>query len=351
MTQKRKNVLIVGAFGYHNNSLDGQSIKTRNVYNLVKENSNDHLEFFCTSHAKSQPYRIVKLLWQLFKADKVILIPCRNNITYTFPLIYLIGLIVRYDVIHICIGSYHKNYFCGLNGLKAHPLQLWLSKKILAFLPETKSVNECLINELGFKNTEIFPNFRPIPSIPNPIYNKEDSLKLVFMARVQKMKGYDIIFEFAKYAEDNGLNITIDFYGQIESEESTEFMQKVKMNSKTEYKGYLEPEQITQTLCNYDVLLLPTRYYMEGFPGTILDAYIAGIPVIVTEWINSHEFVINGKTGFIVDFENPQDQFNQCIVNLYNARELLFNLKQQARKECFKYSEQSAWSILSKYLQ
>lgn len=133
MTQKRKNVLIVGAFGYHNNSLDGQSIKTRNVYNLVKENSNDHLEFFCTSHAKRQPYRIAKLIWQLFKADKVILIPCRNNITYTFPLIYLIGLIVRYDIIHICIGSYHKNYFCGLNGLKAHPLQLWLSKKILAF--------------------------------------------------------------------------------------------------------------------------------------------------------------------------------------------------------------------------
>lgn len=346
-----KNILVVGAFGYHNNSLDGQSIKTRNVYNLIKENSNSHIDYFCTSLAKRRPYRVVILLWKLLWANKVVLIPCRNNITYTFPMIYLIGVLVRYDIIHICIGSYHRNYFLGLNGLKAHKLQLFLSKRILAFLPETISVNNCLINELGFKNTEIFPNFRPIPSIPEPRYNNSGTLKLVFMARIQKMKGYDIIFEFAKYAEINRLNLTIDFYGQIEKEESSDFLQKVKDSTIVEYKGYLRPEVITNTLCQYDILLLPTRYYMEGFPGTVLDAYIAGLPVIVTEWINSHEFVTNGKTGFIVNFENPQSMFNQRIIDLYNDRELLYKLKKEARNECFKYSEQYAWSILSKYLQ
>lgn len=346
-----KNILVVGAFGYHNNSLDGQSIKTRNVYNLIKEKSNSRLNYFCTSFAKRRPYRIVILLWKLLWADKVVLIPCINNITYTFPLIYLIGKFVNYDIIHICIGSFHKDYFLGLNGLRAHGLQLLLSKRILAFLPETTSVNNCLVNELGFNNTEIFPNFRPIPSIPEPIHNGTGTLKLVFMARIQKKKGYDIIFEFAKYAEFNRLNLTIDFYGQIDKEESTDFLQKVEESSIVEYKGYLRPEQITNTLCRYDILLLPTRYYMEGFPGTILDAYIAGLPVVVTEWINSHEFVKNGETGFIVDFINPQNQFNQQIINLYYDRELLYKLKKRARKECFNYSEQHAWSILNKYLQ
>lgn len=346
-----KNILVVGAFGYHNNSLDGQSIKTRNVYNLIKEKSNSRLDFFCTSLAKRRPHRAVILLWKLLWADKVVLIPCRNNITYTFPVIYLIGKFVKYDIIHICIGSFHKDYFLGLNGLRAHRLQLLLSKRILAFLPETTSVNNCLINELGFKNTEILPNFRPIPTIPEPTHNCTGTLKLVFMARIQKMKGYDIVFEFAKYAEIKRLNLAIDFYGQIEKEEATDFLQKVKESSVVEYKGYLRPEQITNTLCQYDILLLPTRYYMEGFPGTVLDAYIAGIPVIVTEWINSHEFVKNGETGYIVDFENPQDMFNQCIIDLYNDRDLLYILKKRARKECFKYSKQYAWSILSKYLQ
>ena len=30
-------VLVIGAFGYENNQLDGQTIKTRNVYNLLLE--------------------------------------------------------------------------------------------------------------------------------------------------------------------------------------------------------------------------------------------------------------------------------------------------------------------------
>ena len=29
-----KNIFIIGAFGYSNNQLDGQTIKTRNVYDL-----------------------------------------------------------------------------------------------------------------------------------------------------------------------------------------------------------------------------------------------------------------------------------------------------------------------------
>ena len=48
------------------------------------------------------------------------------------------------------------------------------SKKILAFLPETKSVNECLINELGFKNTEIFIKLRELNTLLNN-YEKSQS--------------------------------------------------------------------------------------------------------------------------------------------------------------------------------
>lgn len=34
----QKNILIIGYFGYVTNQLDGQTIKTRNVFDLIKRN-------------------------------------------------------------------------------------------------------------------------------------------------------------------------------------------------------------------------------------------------------------------------------------------------------------------------
>ena len=85
----------------------------------------------------------------------------------------------------------------------------------------------------------------------------------------------------------------------------------------------------TRCLINYDVMLLPTEIYTEGFPGSILDAYIAGIPVIATEWKHSHEFIDDKFTGFIVPFGDCQNEFNDKILTLYNDRELLLQMKQK----------------------
>ena len=71
-----------------------------------------------------------------------------------------------------------------------------------------------------------------------------------------------------------------------------------------EYRGALQPSEIYTNLSKYDVMLLPTHFYTEGLPGSVVDAYISGIPVIVTEWKHSHEFVDNGKSGYIVPFDN-----------------------------------------------
>lgn len=38
-------------------------------------------------------------------------------------------------------------------------------------------------------------------------------------------------------------------------------------------------------------MLLPTHYYTEGLPGSVLDAYMSGIPIIVSRWKHASEFV------------------------------------------------------------
>ena len=44
-----KRILVLGYFGYLTNQLDGQTVKTRDVYRLVKEQSKDYsVDYFDT---------------------------------------------------------------------------------------------------------------------------------------------------------------------------------------------------------------------------------------------------------------------------------------------------------------
>lgn len=344
-------VCVLGAFGYDTNQLDGQTVKTRNVYKLLQKNYVGSLYGVDTMHIRRNPLSAFKLLWYLIRCKTLIIIPCLNNLTYIFPITYYLSKVLRYDIIHICIGGWQVEYFLGNERFKPHPLQLKQSKKIKAFLPEMIRVDNDLRTQLGFKNTEMFPNFRFMAEDTQRIETSSNTLRLVFLARVDKKKGYDTIFSFAEEVENNHYDIIIDFYGPINQEDKEEFLSLVDQHKGVVgYKGVLQQDEVTEHLTNYDVMLLPTTIYTEGFPGSILDAYIAGIPVIATEWKHSHEFVEDQKTGFIIPFGDCQKDFNDKVLSFYDDRKMLSRMKVMAFQKRLQYSDQSAWSILSKYL-
>lgn len=345
-----KRLLVLGAFGYDTNQLDGQTVKTRNVYKLLQENYGE-VDYVDTMHIRRKPLSLFKSLWKLIRCNILILVPCLNNLTYIFPVVYCLSKLFRYDIIHICVGGWQLEYFIGNERFDSHPRQLSLSRKIKAFLPEMIKVENDLKNQLGFTNTDVFPNFRFISSDAKQVYTTSTTLRLVFLARVDKNKGYDTIFSFAREIEENGYDISIDFYGPINQSDKDEFLTLVeRYKSVVTYKGILQQDQVTMTLVNYDLMLLPTRYYTEGFPGSVLDAYIAGIPVIATNWKHAHEFIDDTKTGFVVSFNDSQNEFNERILTLYRDRKMLQYMKTESFKKRLQYSDNCALSVLSKYL-
>lgn len=344
-----KSILVIGAFGDLTHSLSGQTIKTRNVYELIKHRSESNVYKADTSSIKRRPHLALSMLYRLIQVKTVVLIPCLNNLTYLFPFVYYLSKVFRYEIIQICIGGWQVEYFGGNERFKAHPLQLKLSKKIKAFLPEMIKVDNDLKGLYCFKNSEVFPNFRHFEAFESK--NDGETLKLVFMARINKKKGYETIFNLAQVIIANHYNISISFYGQIEEPDRSHFLAEVeKYKDVATYKGVLQPNDIYKTLSQYDIMLFPTTYYTEGFPGTILDAYISGIPVIATNWKHAREFIKDGVTGYIVPFEDGQEEFNNRVFELFNDRRLLADLKNKAKKESERYSEESAWKVISKYL-
>lgn len=342
---------MLGAFGYFSNQLDGQTIKTRNVYALLKERYEGRVDDFDTLAVRKNPLLLFVLLWRLFRCNTLIIVPCLNNLTYIFPIVYYLSKIFRYEIIHMCIGGWQIEYFKGNERFKPHRIQLNLNKRIRVILPEMKDVDWKLKMELGFRNSEYFPNFRFFKEGGVQKKREPGKFRLVFMARINKKKGYPTIFKFVEFVRQGCWDIKVDFYGPLENEDKTDFLMQVELNKDlVTYKGILQPEDIHRTLGVYDLMLLPTTYYTEGFPGSVLDAYIAGIPVIATNWKYAHEFIDDGVTGCIVPFNDCQEEFNKRILELYHDREKLEMMKTKAREKCRSYSADVAWNILSKYL-
>lgn len=121
------------------------------------------------------------------------------------------------------------------------------------------------------------------------------SRKFVFIGLVCKEKGIEHILRFQR---EYGHDYLIDIYGPILD---TQY-QHIKQNSY--YKGVIEPQDVISVLANYDVLLLPTFYPGEGYPGIIIEANSVGLPVISTHWLAIPELVINEKTGILVAPDN-----------------------------------------------
>ena len=47
-------------------------------------------------------------------------------------------------------------------------------------------------------------------------------------------------------------------------------------------------------------MLFPTHWRGEGFPGVVIDANMAGLPIIATDWNLNRYCIHEGETGFLI---------------------------------------------------
>lgn len=338
------NISIIGNFGFLENKINGQTVKTRNLLDLLNVKSQKNITYFDTSSTKSNKLTLLSLLKTLFTASKIIYMPAHSNLKFLFPILYLICKIRNVDIVYVVIGGWLPEF------IKTKWFHKWALKNIKVIFCETNQMKSKLENWYNYNNVKILPNFRLNNN--NPIFlDNGNQLKIVFMSRIIIEKGLDVIFRFLD--DNNNLespaDIEVTFYGPIANESLAYFNSQIAKFDNAKYLGILEPNEINNTLNSYDVLVLPTRYPGEGFPGAILDAYISGIPVIVSNWKDIAEFVEKEKTGFVFEL-NQEENFGKSIYKIYNNKDLLKEMKLNSFEKSKEYSSESCWNILSPYL-
>lgn len=196
------------------------------------------------------------------------------------------------------------------------------------------------LQRAGVMTAEYLPNFKNGKlSVPN--YDKVDTLsyglKCVFFSRIQKEKGVDIILDALKKAESQSKNITVDFYGEVKAEFKDQFFSRLNDLKSAKYCGTLDffDGSGQKTLSDYHLSLFPTYWPGEGFPGVIVDALMAGVPVLSSDWNFNSEY-ISDNVGFICRPKDTDD-FTETLFSVYENRMTLAEMFEACRREGANY--------------
>ena len=168
---------------------------------------------------------------------------------------------------------------------------------------------------MSFFEKEKVHNAKWLPNARKPIQrnNIETTFekKFVFISRVVPQKGITEIVEATAILPND---YAVDVYGPIDDRH---YENNVFKDSSVNYKGILRPDEIEATLSKYNVLLLPSYFEGEGYPGIIIESLAMGIPVIATHWKALPEVITDEYNGLLVPIKDSEalskamQKFNQ----------------------------------------
>lgn len=186
----------------------------------------------------------------------------------------------------------------------SNTLQRLLPKVNLLLLETKNLVSEFKVSN---SNTIWLPNVRKskIDIAPKSVIEKKKfKRKFIYLGHITEKKGIrELVEAFKNVPNDYELSI----YGEI-LDGSLSYL-----NDSNYYKGVIDPENVFTVLRDHDVLILPTYYHGEGYPGVIIEAYREGLPVISTNWKSIPEIVENGKAGILISPKNSDELLNAIL--------------------------------------
>lgn len=327
-------VTVVGALDVTEKATGGQTVKTRELLCLLEQHiGNKEVKYVDTFGWKKNPFGLFfRYLWLSSYSKNIIMLPAHKGLQVFSRLLYiskkLFGARIYYDVIGGWLYDKVKD-----NGGLSHIL-----KKYDGIWVETSSMKLSL-EKIGFNNVFVVNNFkalRPIEISTKISFNFPR--KLCTFSRVLKEKGIeDAIDVVTRINKERGtIWCTLDIYGKVDHGYQDSFDElRSRFPQYVAYKGVIDADQSVEILKYYYLLLFPTHYQTEGIPGSIIDAYFAGLPVVSSRWENFKDVIDEGCTGFGFEMNN-NDDFYHLLGKLLDDSTLI----QECKKKCIEKSKE-----------
>jgi glycosyltransferase involved in cell wall biosynthesis len=198
----------------------------------------------------------------------------------------------------------------------------------------SKYMRDLLVNNgCDPSRTTILPH--AVDSICRPILDKpaQYPVRFGYVGRIDRSKGLHCILEAAERLM-NGDRLEIHIFGGAQSDLSLEYLRKTleqyKGSSAIHNHGFIGRDKLADAYAKIDVLIAPSLL-PEAFGLVVLEAFSAGIPVIVFNSGALAENVRNGLDGFVLesgDVEGLSALMKRLTDNPEIIKEMAGNIRQ-----------------------
>ncbi len=336
---------ICGHFGLGKALINGQTDKTMAVYKaLAKAMGEEHITLLDTCGWQKNPVKMLNDCRKLLsRCENIIMMPARNGYK-VFPAVFT------------ALNSFYsrKLHYVVVGG--------WLAENLRdnrALIPPIRSLDRVYVeleqmkddlHTLGIDNAVYMPNFRETNALtPNElVYTTEEPYRLCTFSRITESKGIETAVNAVKAANQKlGRTVyTLDIFGKVEPEYSEKFSEICgEFEDYIVYRGFIESAKSTQELKNCFALLFPTVYDGEGFAGTIIDAFSAGVPVIATDWRYNADIIRHLIDGIVYDTARPE-LLGKILLEIAEKPEMLNNMKLDCLERAEHFEADEACKVL-----
>jgi glycosyltransferase involved in cell wall biosynthesis len=335
-----RKIGIIGHFGGKKDFFDGQTIKTKELYTELNRITDWKILKVDTFYKNINPFKLlIDTIKCIYMCDDIIILLSKNGLQIYLPLMYICSKLLGKRIYHDVIGGNDSEL------LEKYPKWSKYMGSFVVNWVESKSVID-IYKSHGINNAEYLPNFKRLEIIDSnkaKYENMDQQFRFCTFSRVSKEKGIPNAIEAIENINKkyNKQIAYLDIYGAIDYGFEDEFTGLLnKSSSVINYKGIVNYKESTKVLKNYFALLFPTYFYGEGFPGTILDSFASGLPVIATDWHYNAEIIENGATGIIYPNDNLKD-LSETIEWAILNQETIHSMRGQCIKEAIKYKPEN----------
>jgi glycosyltransferase involved in cell wall biosynthesis len=268
-------------------------------------------------------YKMVRNCWRGKQDVYLTIAQSRHGFFRDAVIIVLARLLGNEVTLHLHGGNY-ANYYRSEPWLLQGTIRLTLRRahRIIVLADSLRSCFD-FDPELA-RRLRVVQNSFPAVDVPAASSARQVDTKrgprLLYLSNLIESKGYLEVLEVLAYLrEREGLDAQAVFCGIFLSSPSADIKARdvahaqsffeeraleLKVAEHVSYRGSVSGLNKERVLQESDFLVFPTRYDNEGQPVVLIEALAYGLPAVTTDYRANGEMVIDGVTGFLMDWRD-----------------------------------------------
>jgi glycosyltransferase involved in cell wall biosynthesis len=324
MKRDKNQIVFIGPISP---PVTGPGVKNKELIDSFKRHQVEIFEINSLGWTKNFMKFFYDVTKNSIKYKHVILSISKKGRFILMPLMYILKVIfgIRYILLPAG-GNLDKEI------INAIPFYKGFFKKALKnstkIYVESKSLCKGIKN-LNIDNVEYMPNPRRKLQY-EWIENQNKERNIIFLSKIKAEKGVVVLINAAKELNKKDNSLKFDFYGPIDPGFKEEFEELVNKYNFVTYKGISDPGDVQETLSKADIFVFPTMWKNEGLPGVLVEASFTGVPMIISRFRASEEFIQNEINGIVVEpgsVDGLVKNINRLLKDKDLAKKISYNFK------------------------